>query len=207
MKKSNLIALAKTMISTSFPALRGMTLKLKIIDSEDYAMAVALEGKEIHLDVSREDAARMGRSVVTGLLAHELCHAEEDCRQGPVLEALFSWLYERIPSLKTRMERRIDAAVIRKGYGNELLAFQRYHDRIYEPYDQTDGMTVEEIEEALRTARGAWADGSSWNQVILPLQHQGLKVVCAPIPLKKHRRRGATCSPAPGRVSSRRWPG
>jgi pimeloyl-ACP methyl ester carboxylesterase len=30
---------------------------------------------------------------------------------------------------------------------------------------------------------GAWADGSSWSQVILPLRHQGLKVVCAPIPL------------------------
>jgi pimeloyl-ACP methyl ester carboxylesterase len=30
---------------------------------------------------------------------------------------------------------------------------------------------------------GAWADGSSWQHVILPLQRQGLKVVCAPIPL------------------------
>jgi pimeloyl-ACP methyl ester carboxylesterase len=30
---------------------------------------------------------------------------------------------------------------------------------------------------------GAWADGSSWSQVVLPLQRQGLKVVCAPIPL------------------------
>jgi pimeloyl-ACP methyl ester carboxylesterase len=30
---------------------------------------------------------------------------------------------------------------------------------------------------------GAWADGSSWSHVILPLQHQGLKVICAPIPL------------------------
>lgn len=30
---------------------------------------------------------------------------------------------------------------------------------------------------------GAWADGSSWNRVVLPLLHQGLKVICAPIPL------------------------
>jgi pimeloyl-ACP methyl ester carboxylesterase len=30
---------------------------------------------------------------------------------------------------------------------------------------------------------GAWADGSSWNQVVLPLLHAGLKVVCAPMPL------------------------
>ena len=150
MKKSDLIALAKSMISSSFPALRGMTLKVKIIDTEDCVMSIGIERKEICLHVSRQDAARMGSSVTAGVLAHELCHAEEDCRHGPFLEALFSWLYERIPSLETRMERRIDSAVIRKGYGNELLAFQQYHDRYYEPYDQTDGLTVKEIEEALR---------------------------------------------------------
>jgi pimeloyl-ACP methyl ester carboxylesterase len=30
---------------------------------------------------------------------------------------------------------------------------------------------------------GAWADGSCWINVILPLQRHGLKVTCAPIPL------------------------
>jgi pimeloyl-ACP methyl ester carboxylesterase len=30
---------------------------------------------------------------------------------------------------------------------------------------------------------GAWADGSSWNQVILPLAKQGLQVIAAPLPL------------------------
>jgi hypothetical protein len=162
-KKSDLIDLAKTMIATSFPVLRGMTLKVKIIDSEDYVMSVSLERKEIHLDVSREDAARMERSVTAGVLAHELCHAEEDCRHGPFLEALFSWLYERIPSLETRMERRIDSAVIRKGYGNELLAFQQYHDQHYEPYDQTDGLTVNEIkaQEAGRKPSKRDHDGSA----------------------------------------------
>ena len=153
MKKANLIALAKTMNSSSFPALRGLTLKLKIIDTDDFVMAVWIEDSEIHLEVSREDAARMGYGMVTGVLAHELCHAEEDYRHGPFLEALFSWLYERVPSLETRMERRIDLAVIRKGYGNDLLAFQRYHDLHYEAYDQTDGLTVKEIEEALKMGR------------------------------------------------------
>jgi pimeloyl-ACP methyl ester carboxylesterase len=32
-------------------------------------------------------------------------------------------------------------------------------------------------------AHGAWADGSSWNEVILPLTKQGLQVVAAPLPL------------------------
>ena len=30
---------------------------------------------------------------------------------------------------------------------------------------------------------GAWAECASWNEIILPLQNQGLGVVCAPIPL------------------------
>jgi pimeloyl-ACP methyl ester carboxylesterase len=32
-------------------------------------------------------------------------------------------------------------------------------------------------------AHGAWADGSSWKEVILPLTKQGLEVVAAPLPL------------------------
>jgi pimeloyl-ACP methyl ester carboxylesterase len=30
---------------------------------------------------------------------------------------------------------------------------------------------------------GAWAECASWNQVILPLQREGLRTVCAPLPL------------------------
>ena len=30
---------------------------------------------------------------------------------------------------------------------------------------------------------GAWADGSSWNEIIAPLQSEGLEVLAAPIPL------------------------
>src|SRR5215469_13274517 len=30
---------------------------------------------------------------------------------------------------------------------------------------------------------GAWADGSCWRKVILPLQEEGLEVICAPLPL------------------------
>jgi pimeloyl-ACP methyl ester carboxylesterase len=36
---------------------------------------------------------------------------------------------------------------------------------------------------AVVLVHGAWADGSDWQRVVLPLERQGLKVVCAPIPL------------------------
>ncbi len=36
---------------------------------------------------------------------------------------------------------------------------------------------------AVVLVHGAWADSSCWQNVILPLRKEGLKVVCAPIPL------------------------
>lgn len=36
---------------------------------------------------------------------------------------------------------------------------------------------------AVVLVHGAWADGSCWSQIILPLERQGLQVICAPIPL------------------------
>ena len=36
---------------------------------------------------------------------------------------------------------------------------------------------------AVVLVHGAWADGSCWSNVILPLQRQGLNSACAPIPL------------------------
>ena len=157
MNRIGIAALAKAMIARSFPGLQGRAIKVKVVKTDDYVMAVRL-GKAIRLWVSKADAKRMGRSALIGVVAHELCHAEEDVQQEPIREALLSMACDVVPGLETRLEtaseRRIDAAVIRKGYGRQLLAFQKYHDRYYEPYEPTDGLTVEEIEAALRAAPG-----------------------------------------------------
>lgn len=153
MKRSAITSLAMEMIAASFPSLRGRALKVKMVKTDDYVMAVRL-GKTLRLWVSKEDAKRMGRRAVTGVLAHELCHAEADLQEQT--SGIFSPPRSCKASARLGMplealaERRIDAAVIRKGYGRHLLAFQRYHDRYYEPYDCTDGMTADEIEAALR---------------------------------------------------------
>jgi pimeloyl-ACP methyl ester carboxylesterase len=36
---------------------------------------------------------------------------------------------------------------------------------------------------AIILVHAAWADGSCWSNIILPLERRGLKVICAPIPL------------------------
>lgn len=44
-------------------------------------------------------------------------------------------------------------------------------------------MTFQSQTASVILVHGAWADGSSWTNVILPLRHQGLNVVAAPVPL------------------------
>jgi pimeloyl-ACP methyl ester carboxylesterase len=39
------------------------------------------------------------------------------------------------------------------------------------------------LNSAIVLVHGAWADGSCWRNVILPLERRGLQVICAPIPL------------------------
>jgi pimeloyl-ACP methyl ester carboxylesterase len=50
-------------------------------------------------------------------------------------------------------------------------------------YQKVNHMNLYSENATVVLVHGAWADGSSWNQVVLRLQHEGLKVVCAPIPL------------------------
>jgi len=50
---------------------------------------------------------------------------------------------------------------------------------------------------------GAWADGSCWKDLILPLERHGLRVICAPIPLTLLNDDVSALSRALGRTSGR----
>jgi pimeloyl-ACP methyl ester carboxylesterase len=44
-------------------------------------------------------------------------------------------------------------------------------------------MSAFPVNSTIVLVHGAWADGSCWGNVILPLKREGLDVICAPIPL------------------------
>ena len=48
---------------------------------------------------------------------------------------------------------------------------------------QTSKMSEFPQNSTIILVHGAWADGSCWRNVILPLERRGLRVICAPIPL------------------------
>src|SRR5580704_6697155 len=49
--------------------------------------------------------------------------------------------------------------------------------------------------------RGAWADGSCWRNVILPLERRGHQVICAPIPMTSLTKDATALSQALERTS------
>jgi pimeloyl-ACP methyl ester carboxylesterase len=55
----------------------------------------------------------------------------------------------------------------------------------YAPDARERGSTMSSFpqDSSIVLVHGAWADGSCWSNVVLPLERQGLKVMCAPIPL------------------------
>jgi pimeloyl-ACP methyl ester carboxylesterase len=60
--------------------------------------------------------------------------------------------------------------------------------------DVRKGHAMSQNSTSVILTHGAWADGSSWAKVILPLQQHGLQVIAAPIPLTSEQRRRRTDS-------------
>jgi DNA mismatch repair ATPase MutS len=85
----------------------------------------------------------------TGVLVHELCHVERDLKKNPLYRLVTTALTFILPTIETaietRDERETDELVIAKGYGKELLEFQKYHDERYKDYTKKDGLTRKEI--------------------------------------------------------------
>ena len=89
------------------------------------------------------------------------------------------------------MERRsflgaLTAASLGGALEGSLTEFGRAQDAV-RANASSPGQTAEMSEfpenSSIVLVHGAWADGSCWSNVILPLERRGLKVICAPIPL------------------------
>jgi pimeloyl-ACP methyl ester carboxylesterase len=87
------------------------------------------------------------------------------------------------------MERRrflgaLAAASLGVALDGSLAGFARAQDTARAaPTPQTSKTGGFAPNSAIILVHGAWADGSCWRNVILPLERRGLQVICAPIPL------------------------
>jgi len=137
------------LISTSFPTLKNRPVLFKDAELDEIA-GCELTDTGLEIILNEEDFAQMSSQAAIGVIVHELCHLESDLAESHFKK----WLRTRFPRLFSvdvaKMERDTDIMVIEKGFGKDLLAFQEYHDSIYEPYDESDGLTLKEIQAMVR---------------------------------------------------------
>ncbi len=134
----DLNATVNELVERSFPALRNLEISYRLTEAADDFLAGIqwnrTDPPKIIITFSAEDAAQMSDEALIGCIVHELCHAEYDLPLSPSDFSANDQQYASNPEFRAVHEREIDLAVIRKGYGRELLALQNYHNEHYEAY-------------------------------------------------------------------------
>jgi predicted SprT family Zn-dependent metalloprotease len=84
---------------------------------------------------------KMPSKAIIGILVHEFCHLKKD--------RYWFWNHTQNAVSKQEDERLIDMEVIKLGYGENLLAFHKWHNKKYKRYTKKDGLTASQIERIL----------------------------------------------------------
>jgi hypothetical protein len=146
----NVQAMVQAIVDRSFPELRNVEIACRLTETaEDFIAGInwsRTDPPTIVITFSAEDVNQMPEDALVGCIAHELCHAEYDVALSPSVFAANDQRYGSDPEFRSAHEREIDLAVIKKGYGPELLALQMYHNQHYDPYQTSDGLTPEETQ-------------------------------------------------------------
>ncbi len=146
----DLNATIREIVHRSFPALGNLSISCRVTETaEDFLAGIQwnrTDPPSVVITFSATDIAQMSDDALVGCIVHELCHAEFDAALSPDVFAANNQQYAADPEFRTSHEREIDVAVIKKGYGPELLALQTYHNHHYEPYQPSDGLTPEETQ-------------------------------------------------------------
>ena len=127
-------------IQDSFASLKQVRIDIvKSADDDEFLACSGNRGVGFKIYASKS-IDKINDFALTGIVAHELCHIETINRWPPALAVLEVFASNLLPFLNGFMERRTDENVIQKGYGENLLAFQKYHDKRYEAYTWFDGL-------------------------------------------------------------------
>ena len=129
--------------SDYFKEIDPLKFAIEITESKDYFMAISgfYLGSSGILRVEKE-CFKLKKEAFIGVLAHELAHVVQRRSLWSCLSLLFT--------KEDKLERQADLEVIERGLGNNLYAFQKYHNKVYRIYHETDGLTKKEIIAALK---------------------------------------------------------
>jgi hypothetical protein len=147
--------IADKLIEDSYPVLRGKKIHIFVFKFKFYAMSVWIP-PSFRFIVMSTRAEGFNDNVLTGILAHELCHQERYYNLGIGKYLLFAIKFLTSRKAQAEEETATDRLTIEKGYGKELYEltevshYDKNHEEIIELY-----MSPEEIKEyAIRI--GKW---------------------------------------------------
>ena len=145
-----LYSIIDTMIKNRFPELSDIEIQLNLEESDDEFTAYGkLDGGGYYINVDKT-LQQAPVPVIQGALAHELVHISLDKGMNFIVRFFDGLLYQLCSWYETYDERKTDLLVIKRGYGEQLLAFSKFANEEYEEYTAEDGLTAEEIEKILR---------------------------------------------------------
>lgn len=131
--KNKYILITANLINDSFPKLQGKKIRLFIFRLRFYAMSVWLPPftRFIVMSTRTQD---FKDNVITGLLAHELCHQERYMDMGISGYLKFAIRFVTSRKAQAEEERATDRLTIEKGYGRQLyeLSEIQYYDKKHE---------------------------------------------------------------------------
>jgi hypothetical protein len=153
--KEKYLIITENLINQSFPLLKGKKIHLFVFRLRFYAMSLWLP-PFIRFIVMSTRTSQFNENVITGILAHELCHQERYFRLGASKYLLFGLRFIFSRKEQALEEKATDRMTIDKGYGKQLYElseiqyFDKKHERINELY-----MSLEEIKEYAESI-GKW---------------------------------------------------
>lgn len=143
--RDNYKEITRTLIEDSFPQLRNKRIHVFIGWLRFYAFSVWIP-PDLRIIVLSKRTKSLGRSAITGLIAHELCHQERYIAMGVWRYLGFAIKFLLSRSTRASEEKATDRLTIEKGYGRELYDLSviahrdRKHKKINEFY-----LSIEEI--------------------------------------------------------------
>ena len=142
------VQIAKTLISNNFPELQSKRINYVFVSGKkhDYYMAVLWLIFSYRVLIEKE-VLKFSRQAFTGCLAHEFAHLVIEAKKS-----FFRRLWEPLAGTrKEGEERSADMLAIERGCGEAVLQFNKEHEKEYEAYVASEGMTKREIKKMLKT--------------------------------------------------------
>jgi hypothetical protein len=143
--KEKYYEIAHRLIADSFPKLRNKKIYVSTFRFRFYAMSVWLP-PFIRIIIMSTRTKDFSENVITGIMAHELCHQERYADMGLMNYLRFAISFIFSKKVQASEEKATDRLTIEKGYGRQLYElseiqyFDKKHERINDYY-----LSLEEI--------------------------------------------------------------